>query len=276
MAKLSDHAAALKHQYRVVHDGPSVPGVTTVIGILSKPALVWSAAEIADKTAVDEGRRKTTIVRRHRKRLQSLGKKERELGFNGSDYDVYIHYCRGEHKRQWDAKADRGTRVHEVAERWTKAPGEPVSVLVEDSRYVDALSEFYRDYKPKFLMAECVVLNAELGFGGRFDAIVQMEGGTYILDYKTGGYYASSLAMQQVGYMQCRLATYNEDGSLGELTELPKLDGARGLYLKDDGTYEVVDPFKNISQDLAWEGFTSCLKLYNAMKEIDKATKENA
>lgn len=283
--KLTDYEAALRHQYRVEPGGPTVPGVTTVLNIVDKPALAWAASKIAAETALNEHSRKRTIVRRHRKTLTALGKKEREMGFNGSDDEVFIHYCRGEFRRQWDAKAERGTRVHDVAERWTKAPGEPVDVRVEDSGYVDALEAFHKECKPKFLASEEIVLNKALKYGGRFDAVVEMGNETLIIDYKTGSYYESSLAMQQIAYMKADSAVYTDDGSLGDYGMQDDgngnfsiifwpLDGARGIYLHEDGTYDVVDPFKNISQELAWEGFTACLKLYNAMKEIDKAVKE--
>src|ERR1035437_7754638 len=156
---LSDFDHALRHKCRGEPGGACVPGVTTIIGILEKPALVWAASQIAAKTAVEECRRRRTIVTRHRKRLSSLGKKERELGYHGTDNEVFIHYCRGEHKRQWDAKAARGTRVHEVAEQWSTDPNGEVECRVEDSKYLDALEQFYMAYKPKFRLVECIVTN---------------------------------------------------------------------------------------------------------------------
>ncbi|MDE1907647.1 MAG: PD-(D/E)XK nuclease family protein [Rhodospirillales bacterium] len=276
--QLTDHEAALRHQYRVEPGGPTVPGVTTVINILDKPGMVWSAAQIAAETALKEHRRKATIVRRHRKTLTALGKKERELGYNGSDDDVFVHYCRGEHKRQWDAKMNRGTRVHEVAEAWTKNPDEPVKVLVEDSGYVDALESFHRECTPKFIEAELVVLNPDFGYGGRFDAIAEIDGEVVLIDYKTGNHYESSLAMQQVAYLHAGVATYDDAGGLRNTDAAirSQVAGSRGVYLHEDGTYELVDPFKNITQEQAWRGFLACLETYKAMKDIDNAVKENS
>jgi hypothetical protein len=139
---------------------------------------------------------------------------------------------------------------------------------------VDALEAFHKDHKPKFLHAELVVLNDIHAYGGRFDAIAETKDGTFLIDYKTGGHYEAALAMQQVAYMHGNIATYDDEGRLGEFLALPRIDGARGIYLHEDGTYEVVDPFKNISQELAWEGFTACLKLYNTVKAFEIATKE--
>jgi hypothetical protein len=276
--KLSDYEAALKHQYRVVPSGPPVPGVTSVINILDKPGMVWSAAQIAAETALKEHRRKATIVRRHRKTLTALGKKERDIAYNGSDDEVFIHYCRGEHRRQWDAKMNRGTRIHEVAEAWTKNPGNPVSVLVEDSGFVDALEAFYRDYEPKFIHAELVVLRDEPAYGGRFDAIADTKHGRFLIDYKTGSHYEASLAMQQAAYLMGSIATYDDDGILqpyGKECVYDAVNGALGIYLHDDGTYEAIDPFANVSLEDSFEAFTACLKTFYEMKKINDQIKRN-
>lgn len=268
--KLSDYDASLRHQYRI--GGEQVPGVTTAINVIEKPALVWSAAQIAAQTALTEHRRKATIVRRHRKTLTALGKKERELAYNGSDDEVFVHFCRGEHKRQWDAKAERGTRVHTVAEQWTLNPTEPASVLESDIGFINALSSFYEHHQPKFLVAELIVLNELHRYGGRFDAIVELDGKNYLLDYKTGNHYAGPLAMQQIAYMNSGIAHYDEQGNLQEIEEAVSkkfgLSGARGLYLHEDGTYELVDPFDFIPESIAWRAFLNCLDAYNSMQQI--------
>lgn len=287
---LSDFDQALRHKYRVESGGAFVPGVTTVLGVNDKPAFKWTSAKIAATTAVENGRRKRSIVPKHRaKLLASRGNSKtsvnnRELGNLGSDNDIYIHFCRGEFDRQWREKAKKGNRVHDVAEKWTK--GEAVDVAHEDSLYVDALEKFHRECRPLFHLTECVVLNKDLGYGGRFDTITTLyewqsldgdsfEGtdwgwvalGTYLLDYKTGGEYEDSVAMQTIGYMDCKLPVY-KNGTLVDFLDLPELDGARIVYLKDDGTYILKDPFANIPQELAREAFQACLTLFKANKKI--------
>jgi hypothetical protein len=274
----SDFDQALRHKYRIEPNGSFVPGVTTIIGILDKPALKWSASGIAAETAVNESRRKRTIVARHRKRLSVLGKKERELSYNGSDHDVYVHFCRGEFDRQWRAKAARGTRVHEVAEKWSA--GEAIDVRLEDSKYVDALEQFHKEYHPKFRLVECIVTNPQYRYGGRFDGVVELDGpgtyGTYLIDYKTGGKYPYDVALQAEGYMNCELATFLIDGSLDAPCSLPELDGARTIYLGEDGNVTVSDPFAVISRADAWTAFKACLDLFNINQTINAALKEEA
>ena len=278
---MTDLSDALKHRYRVEPGGEIVPGVTTIINILDKPALKWASSQIAAASAVENTRRKKAIVTRHREWLQkSRGKtdsasKKRTLGEVGTDDEVYIHWCRGEFDRQWRAKADRGTRIHDIAERWSLHPTEPVDVLLEDSKYVDALEQFHKLYKPKFLLTECIVTNAHHRYGGRFDFIAELDGpevqGVVMGDYKSGGKYPYEVALQAEGYMNCELSTFNDDGSLGVSNPLPELVGARTVYLGDDGNVSVVDPFEKISRENAWTAFLACLELFSINKQIDAA-----
>jgi len=285
----------MNHKYRVTSGGEFVPGVTTIIGIIDKPAFKWTSAKIAAETAIENMRRKRTIVPVHRKKLasyrgnNSTSVKNRELATFGTDNEIFVHYCRGEFDRQWRAKATRGNRVHDVAERWTR--GEDVDVIEEDSRYVDALEAFHLQYRPIFLLTECVVLNDSLvdedgnplHYGGRFDAIAILHHevwdeetgeshwevlGTFLLDYKTGGQWEDSVAMQTIGYMKCALPIYVDDKLTG-LKDLPHLDGARIVYLQDDGTVAVKDPFERIPEAVAWKAFKGCLNLFIATKQIE-------
>src|ERR1039458_5992921 len=111
---MTDYQAALKHKYRIEPGGDSVPGVTTILGIKEKPGLMWKASEIGAITALANSRRKRTIVRQHRIWLLESGgdrasrNKKRLLAQEGSDFDVYIHFCRGEF-RQIGRASCRGT-----------------------------------------------------------------------------------------------------------------------------------------------------------------------
>ena len=246
----SDLEAASRHRYRLEANGPTVPGVTTVIGETTPiRALPWSASEIGARTALDYF-------------------EDRHKFANDEDF---IHWCRGQFDREWKAKAQRGTRVHDVAERWSR--GETVDVTMEDSGFVDALENFHKDKKPVWIMAERVVVNHK-GFGGKFDAIGSWDGLTVLVDWKSGGHYAYSVALQAAAYMDSELAVFDENGVLTRTEPLPPLDGARIIYLKEDGTYEIVDPFEHVSQDEAMIAFESCLELYEISQKINKKLKQ--
>ncbi len=268
MAK-TDYEMALAHKYRVESGGEIVPGVTSCIGIMDKPALKWSSAKIAAQTAVDHMDTMYEIASSYRDTLlKSKNPDNVELGLNGPDEDVYAHWCRGSFDRVWREKANRGTRVHDVAERWVK--GETVEVPLSDQGFVDALESFFTTHKPKVLMSERVVVHLILEYGGRFDAIMEIDGKLYLIDFKTGNEYTLETAMQAAAYMNGALTVYDAEGTQTGIELLPELDGARIVYLREDGTFSLVDPFAHVSQADAMKAFTAALQLYRITNHINK------
>ena len=118
-----------------------------------------------------------------------------------------------------------------------------------------------------------MVLNKEHEYGGRFDGIVglKIDGvwGTYLIDYKTGGEYTYEVATQAAGYWGARLGSYDASGTLTGFTDLPDLDGARTIYLREDGTFGVSDPFAKITREDAWQAFIAARELYRINSKIN-------
>ena len=278
MAKtLTDFERAQKHRYCVEPGGETVPGVTTIIDVLDKPGLKWAASGIAAESAITNGRKKKGIVAKHRvwlgdaKGRTPSAEAKRQLAAHGSDNEIYAHWARGEFDRQWRAKANRGTRVHDVAERWSR--GETVDVLDEDSGFVDALERFHKLFKPKFLLVECFLINPEERYGGRTDAVVELDGpmaqGVFLADYKTGKAFSFDAALQAEGYSRCGLSQFNTDGSLIGSAPLPHVDGYRTIYLDGEGNVTVVDPFEKVRHDDAWALFKACRQVYEMSRIIN-------
>jgi hypothetical protein len=289
----TDLSYAMKHKYRVLPNGDFVPGVTTVMDVVDKPAFKWSASGIAADAAINNSRRKKSIVAKHRAWLvNAKGKtdsaiKKRTLGNAGTDNEVFAHWCRGEFNRQWKAKGARGNRIHDHALAWSN--GEDVDVLDEDAGFMDALEEFHRLYRPVFHKVENVVLNDEYEFGGRFDCIATLHHwvwkheknvevwevlGTFLCDYKTGGHYPIEVAVQLEAYAHCKFGVYDDNGALIGFEDLPKLDGMRVIYLNEDGSLDVVDPFEHTTHEKAWRYFLACLELFAANKSINQTLGE--
>lgn len=289
----SDLAYAMQHRYRLEHNGAFVPGVTTVIGVLDKPGLKWSAAGIAATVAIENGRRKRTVVKEHRaKLLASKGRGDavrakQELGANGTDNDIYAHWCRAQFDVQWRAKADRGTRVHELVESLSR--GESVDVPSNLIGYLHAWQRFVKEYKLTPHYSECVVggetptpdiefprlSSWTYGYGGRFDILGALDGpgasGLMLTDYKTGSERELENALQAIGYKRASLIAFDEKGSITGLNPLPEVDGCRTVYLHEDGSIAVKDPFAKIDEEDAWRAFSACNTLYATMKGINDA-----
>ena len=152
------------------------------------------------------------------------------------------------YRKEWDAKAERGTRVHTHMERWLV--GDEVEALPDEEGYLDGIEAFINDYDPQVVMQEAIVLSDE-GYGGRFDLLADLrdpETGVrvcWLLDLKTGKQYAVEHTLQLAGYRYGDfIAAYDSDGNLlprEECQPVPEVDKVGCLYVSDDGTYEIVE-----------------------------------
>ena len=144
----------------------------------------------------------------------------------------------GNYRAEWKEKADRGTRIHNHCEHWLR--GEPVDALPDEPAYLDGLKLFFEEKDPEPLAVEQVVLS-DLGYGGRFDAILLFEGKQTLVDVKTGRPYALEHCLQLSAYRFADgMAVYNESGALERLDALPLIERSGCLYLSE-GEYRFVE-----------------------------------
>lgn len=138
-------------------------------------------------------------------------------------------------KKEWDAKAERGSRLHAHFERWLS--GKDVDALDDELGYLDALEAFFKDYQPTTIAVERVVLSSA-GYGGRFDTIVEIDGVPWIVDLKNGKQHRIEHTMQLAAYRYADgMAVYDDMGAFSHVEPLPLIDRAACLYLSDDGSY---------------------------------------
>lgn len=266
--KASDEELAASHRY-VTHPGGSPAiGVTTVIGNLDKPFLAQAKAKQTAAIAILEGGHHTATSL-HRLELRKkydamtpymLAKWEREgwLVDLSDDHAVLYDWLRGEVERRWKAKADLGSRVHDHAYQWTL--GNAVDALPDEKTRLDALELFYEECDPEFIPGaiERVVVHPypdnvrSWEYGGRDDGFAILHRvperfaargittGPKVTDYKTGGCYLEQLAMQLAAYANgLGFTVYDAKGMLTDLDPIPKVNQGVGIYLHEDGTYDL-------------------------------------
>jgi hypothetical protein len=208
-----------RHGYRW-SDGTTatdtLPSVTTIISVLDKsgPLIGW-AKRITAEAAVDN-------------RDQMAGWVE----MAGRDGAISLLTKAATQKR--DKAADVGTRVHALAE--SVARGVPVELTDEERPFLAAYQRFLEEWQPRYLAAEEMVVSLTHGYGGTFDAIVEMAGDTWMLDTKTskGCYPETSL----------QLAAYTFADFIGRPADpkrysIPPITAYGVLHLRPEG-YEVV------------------------------------
>lgn len=168
------------HSYLL--DGEKVPGVTTVIGALDKPALInWAARQAAELAVNDWDRLATLPIAA---RLQEL---------------------QWAHRATNRKAATRGTRIHTFGEHL--AHGREVNVPDELRGPVEAYARFLDLWGIESTAIEVPVCHTEYRYAGTADGFVTSPRlGPILLDVKTGSGVFPEVALQLSAYRYANLA----------------------------------------------------------------------
>ena len=166
----------------------------------------------------------------------------------------------------WRDAGALGSRVHGYCDLF--ANGREAEIPMADAGYVDAFDHFCEDYKPVWLETERPVVSSH-GYGGRFDGIAELRGGLFqgytLLDVKTGRKWEVPLTLQLTGYKYADgMILYDEDGWAVDLEPMPYIEYCAGLYLADDGTYDL---HYVKADDAAFQHFLALLAIQRWAKE---------
>lgn len=232
-------------------DGPEsliVPSVTTVLGILNKPALPHWAARVT---------REGVCALEAMGELPNLsGEKSPWALKSALDKHGLSHTSRT------DAAATRGTSVHDALELWAteqKVPN-PQDFPEADRGYVQALAGFIVDHEPHFIQSELPVASYEYAFAGRLDHIIEVDGQPAILDLKTSKDLYREVHIQTAAYAL----------AASEMQIIPQDDEDTRTFAvcaREDGTYKHIECVGKSSD------FIAILSAYNALKGLDAAIK---
>lgn len=154
-------------------DGPAVGdvqmwSVTTIIGCLDKPALVYWSAEEAAKAAV-----------RSQKTWQAMLEEQGEEEAIKWLRDAQFRRPKGERSSK-----DLGTAVHAACEQYALTGIKP-EVDDEIRPFLDRFDEWLDRMQPSYQATEVVVFHPQYGYAGTTDAFLTLEGVPLIADYKT-------------------------------------------------------------------------------------------
>lgn len=247
---MTDPVGRVRGKYTVEVGGkPVAPSVTGVLGAMfAKPALVWGGTKVCAHAAV------------YRKDEYA----------DMSDEAAY-HWLRKLHDGEWKAKAARGTLVHGFAADWVA--GKDVECPPEAEPYLDALEKFYAERDPDWIEVErSVVYNVPgLEYGGSFDGVLSVNftptfRKKVVLDIKTGGRYPVETTCQLAAYRFAQaMGVYSPLGGLESTEPMPETQGGAVLYLRQDGTYELLE----VPADrLAHDAFLSLRRAYGWLMEM--------
>jgi len=142
--------------------------VTTILGVLEKPALMYWAAEQSALAAV-----------------QIRGSLQGRIEEDGEEAVVkWLRDARFRRPKDIRSAAELGTAVHEACEKYALTGVRP-ETDEEISPYLDRFDEWAQKFQPEYIAAELTVYNQGFKYAGTCDGIMKIDGVPLIFDYKT-------------------------------------------------------------------------------------------
>ncbi len=207
--------------YKRSHDGKEVPGVSGIIDMMPKPALMpWAARLAAEYVVGNMEVVKELIVADERKAIAMI---------------------KGASSRFSESAAKEGTMVHHYTEEIAravmtstkpKADRMPTNMMPYLKQYVKFLKEF--GVEP--VMLETAVWDEEVGFAGRFDMVAKLKAisdALVVVDTKSGASGVwESVSLQQTAYAY---ADEYYDEATDTFKPMPEIEAAYALWLRPEG-----------------------------------------
>lgn len=206
------------HRYYFGEQGP-IPSVTTILGVLDKPALPTWAKNTVAKFAVEKalsGELATMLA---------------EVGAEAT-----AKYLASLPDYQRDAAATVGSGVHllaDMASRTAQDGSGGFEVPEEYRTYVAAFRDFLSHYSAsgKIVSSEKAVISFGDQYAGTYDLLMQIDGELWLIDIKTSkGIYAET-GLQLVAYGYAEHIVLPNDPTL---YPMPKVAHYGVLHLRPD------------------------------------------
>lgn len=171
------------HRYYFNGEGP-VPSVTTVIGIMDKPAvMIWKAKQVA-------------LAALHNPKML------REIEEQQGEEEAVLWLLRKSDTER-DAAAKRGTSVHLLADMVTRgqeSDSKGFQVSEDTQPYLAAFRGFLEAYNASSIVSSEKAVWSLNGYGGTYDLLMQIADELWLIDIKTSKGYYPEYGLQLAGY----------------------------------------------------------------------------
>jgi hypothetical protein len=202
-----------------------VPSVTTILGVVDKPAIANWKVDRAAKGAI------------------KMAKNGSLAALIEQDEAMALSAIKTAWRSELDEAGQAGTMVHETIEAQIKGTEKPVLTPVA-TQIVTNLNRLMAEYEVEPIHSECTVygLQPDLEWAGTLDLIVEMfvpgrGRRRLVADIKTSkGVYDEMAA--QIGGAYCH-ADKLVTGDTGEVIEMPEVDGAVVFHARPEGALVV-------------------------------------
>jgi hypothetical protein len=208
--------------------GERFTSVTTVLHVVGKDGLPYWAAKTVQEYAQDV---LPLMVKAARRKLCDTKGDDR----CGLCRDCVGLELRRAPERQRDEAADRGTRLHKIAEHYVLHDGEVLPHGDDLTRFVAQLLAFFKQFRPEFDAAEMTVINRTHMIAGTLDSVIRLGwcppkyrhllGVPMVGDIKSGKGVYPEFALQLSAYRHAEAVLLPD----GREVELPDMDDTGAL-----------------------------------------------
>lgn len=227
-----------KHQYSC--QGETIPGVTSILGILSKPALIfWASNCAADyfKSMIEPGK-----------------------SYDEIELDKIWQSAKKAHTQKKTDSANLGSMVHKFVEQYIKGENPPIPINLEMKGACQRFLDWVSQHNVKFLSSEQLVYSQKHKYAGTADFICQIDGKLWLGDLKTSSAIYDEYYAQVSSYLEARKEEFETEDYVG---------GVIVRVGKTDGDFEAVTKTKE-ELNPHFELFLNCLATFNSLKKLEK------
>lgn len=213
--------------------GKFVPGVTTILRCISKPALInWAAGCASDHWL-------------------------KEITAGNKDLASIHKAAKSSHTKKTEAAGDIGKNVHHYAECFFKKRDLPELLTDQAKRGAEAFHSWIDAHHVKIKASELLVFSKEHYYAGTCDFIAEIDGILGVGDIKTGSGIYPDMRFQVAGYQH---ALQEEKGIKFPVRWIVRFD-------KPTGNFEVKTYY---DFDLDFFGFKAALDLHRTLQAMNE------
>lgn len=237
-------------------------GVTTILGVIAKPALIQWAANEAVKH-----------VKAEFDNIIFPSKEDDGIEHVDCSYArlfEILEEARYAHKKKKEDAAEKGTDLHALVEEWVGEQirlyegrvGAPDNLINERFAPIRKFIDWAAENNIKFIASEKRLYSKKWWVAGTCDLIFEKDGKRYVGDIKTyKKIWDRTPFFQCAGYAMMWFEMHNNGGPI--LNPEGEIEGSCVLRLSKDGSFEALWSFDAEGDK---EGFISAVKLYRALQ----------
>ena len=223
-------------------DGKALTGVTTVLSVIAKPALIQWAANMAcdfiETSFANWTQDKDSVF----------------------DIKTVCKEARTAHKKKKETAGTWGTELHaeieEIIKNAVELTGGFIPAVSTKTPELEKFTTWATENKVRFISSEKHVYSRELWVGGIADIVCEIDGKLYVGDIKT------SSGIYPEHYIQCSAYAM----ILLEMAVFPKMcDGVVVINIDKKGGFQVKQNYDLLGN---FETFKAALKIYRHMQAI--------